>query len=83
MDLTWTEREEAFRAEARGWLEVNVPRDLAAGDTRARLDWERRPYDARWAVVSWPEQRGGRDATLWEWLLWHRDRLAHELGVSS
>src|ERR1700722_8912209 len=35
MDLTWSEREEAFRAQARGWLEANVPRDLPPGVTRA------------------------------------------------
>ena len=77
MDLTWSEREEAFRAQARAWLEANVPCDLPPGDTRAgfssRLDWERALYDARWAVVSWPERYGGRDATLWEWLIFEEE----------
>jgi alkylation response protein AidB-like acyl-CoA dehydrogenase len=77
MDLTWSEREEVFRAEARGWLAANVPRDLAPGDTRAgftaHLDWERKLYDALWAVVSWPRQYGGRDATLWEWLIFEEE----------
>ena len=35
MDLTWSEREEAFRAEARKWLAANVPHHLASGNTRA------------------------------------------------
>jgi alkylation response protein AidB-like acyl-CoA dehydrogenase len=77
MDLTWSEREEEFRAEAREWLEANVPRDMAPGSTRAgfaaHLDWERRLYDARWAVVSWPERYGGRDASLWEWLIFEEE----------
>jgi alkylation response protein AidB-like acyl-CoA dehydrogenase len=77
VDLTWSEREEAFRAEARGWLSANVPRDLPPGGTRAglaaRLDWERELYEARWAVVSWPERYGGRDATLWEWLIFEEE----------
>ena len=34
MDLRFTESEDAFRAEARAWLEANVPRDLPSGDTR-------------------------------------------------
>jgi len=35
MDLTFTREEEAFRAEARAWLEANVPRPpLPSGDTR-------------------------------------------------
>jgi alkylation response protein AidB-like acyl-CoA dehydrogenase len=77
MDLTWSEREEEFRAEARSWLAANVPRDLPPGGTRdgfaAHLDWERRLYDARWAVVSWPRRYGGRDATLWEWLIFEEE----------
>jgi alkylation response protein AidB-like acyl-CoA dehydrogenase len=77
MDLRWSERQEAFRAEARGWLEANVPHDLAPADTRdglaERLRWERILYQARWAVVSWPERYGGRDATLWEWLIFEEE----------
>lgn len=77
MDLRWSEREERFRAQARAWLAVNVPHDLPSGDTRegfaAHLDWERRLYDARWAVVSWPEKYGGRDASLWEWLIFEEE----------
>jgi alkylation response protein AidB-like acyl-CoA dehydrogenase len=77
MDLSWSEREEAFRAEARDWLAANVPRGLASGNTRAgfaaHLDWERKLYESRWAVVSWPEQYGGRDATLWEWLIFEEE----------
>jgi alkylation response protein AidB-like acyl-CoA dehydrogenase len=77
MDLRWSEREEAFRAEARAWLSANVPRDLPLGDTRAAapalIEWERTLYDARWGVVSWPERYGGRDATLWEWLIFEEE----------
>jgi alkylation response protein AidB-like acyl-CoA dehydrogenase len=78
MDLTWTAAEEAFRTEARGWLEANVPATpLPSGDTREgfrlHLDWERKLFDARWAVVSWPEAYGGRDASLWEWLIFEEE----------
>ena len=77
MDLRWSPEEEAFRAAAREWLAANVPRGLPSGDTkdgfRLHLDWERRLYDARWAVVSWPEAYGGRDATLWEWLIFEEE----------
>lgn len=78
MDLTWSESERAFRAEAREWLAANVPdRPLPSGDTRdgftAHLDWERRLHDARWAVVAWPERYGGRDASLWEWLIFEEE----------
>ena len=77
MDLRWSAAEEAFRAEVRGWLAANVPPGLPSGDTRdgfaAHLDWERRLYDAGWAVVSWPERYGGRDASLWQWLIFEEE----------
>ena len=77
MDLTWTEEEEAFRAEARAWLEANVPRGLPSGDTAPGFalhrEWERELFDARWAVVSWPREYGGREATLFEWLIFEEE----------
>jgi len=77
VDLTFTAEEEAFRAECREWLEANVPRGLASGDTRegfaAHLEWERALFEARWAVVSWPEEYGGRDASAMEWLIFEEE----------
>jgi alkylation response protein AidB-like acyl-CoA dehydrogenase len=77
VDLTFTDSEEAFRAEARAWLSANVPRDLPSGDTREgfalHLDWERALFDARWAVVSWPREYGGREASLIEWLIFEEE----------
>ncbi|HEV7526793.1 MAG TPA: acyl-CoA dehydrogenase family protein [Acidimicrobiia bacterium] len=78
MDLSFSPEEEAFRAECRSWLEANVPRPpLPSGDTRAgftaHLAWERALFDARWAVVSWPAEFGGRDASLWEWLIFEEE----------
>src|SRR3954469_25857324 len=78
MDLTWTAEQEAFRVEARTWLAANVPAEpLPSGDTREgferHLEWERKLFDARWAVVGWPEAYGGRDATLWEWLIFEEE----------
>jgi alkylation response protein AidB-like acyl-CoA dehydrogenase len=70
VDLRETEAEQAFRAEARAWLTANVPHGLPSGDTREgfalHLDWEKKLFDARWAVVSWPAAYGGRDASVWE-----------------
>jgi hypothetical protein len=78
VDLTWSDEDEAFRAEAREWLEANVPRPaLPSGDTREgfglHLEWERLLFAARWAAVSWPERYGGRDASLWEWLIFEEE----------
>src|SRR6476620_180154 len=81
MDLTWSPEEQAFRAEVREWLADNVPAEpLPSGDTREgfarHLEWERRLFDARFAVVSWPEAYGGRDASLWEWLIFEEEYYA-------
>jgi hypothetical protein len=77
VDLTFTPDEEAFRAECRSWLEVNVPRGLPSGDTRdgfaAHLEWERALFEARWAVVSWPEEYGGRGASAMQWLIFEEE----------
>ena len=78
MDLTWSEEEQAFRHEARTWLTAHVPPEpLPSGDTRAgfaaHLEWERTLFEARWSVVSWPARFGGRDASLWEWLIFEEE----------
>jgi alkylation response protein AidB-like acyl-CoA dehydrogenase len=77
MDLRWSAAEEEFRQEARTWLEANVPHGLPSGDTREgfalHLEWERALFEARWSVVSWPERFGGRDASLWQWLIFEEE----------
>ena len=74
VDLTWSDREQAFRAEAAEWLEVNVPRPgLPSGDTAEgfalHLEWERALHAQGYSAVSWPVEYGGRAASLWEWLI--------------
>ena len=78
MDLTFSPTEETFRAEVRAWLATNVADPpLPSGDTAegfaAHLEWERKLFDARYAVVSWPAEFGGRDASLWEWLIFEEE----------
>lgn len=78
MDLTDTPSEAAFREEARTWLAANVPDEpLPSGDTRegfaAHVEWEQRLFADRWAVVSWPQEYGGREASLWEWLIFEEE----------
>jgi alkylation response protein AidB-like acyl-CoA dehydrogenase len=77
VDLRETAEEAAFREEARTWLAANVPGPLPSGDTREgfhlHLEWERTLFADRWAVVSWPEQYGGRDASVWQWLAFEEE----------
>lgn len=77
MDLNFTTQEEAFRQECRAWLSANVPTDLESGDTPEGfvqcLAWEKKLFEAGWAVVSWPKAYGGREASLMEWLIFEEE----------
>src|SRR4051794_26032177 len=78
MDLTLSESELAFRAEAREWLADHVPRQaLPSMDTSEgwtlHQEWERTLADARWSVVSWPREYHGRDASLVEWVIFEEE----------
>ena len=78
MDFTPTAAEEAFRAEARSWLETSVPYpalpslDTAEGFA-AHREWERIMAIDQWSVVAWPVEYGGRAASLWEWLIFEEE----------
>ncbi|GAA1900290.1 acyl-CoA dehydrogenase family protein [Streptantibioticus ferralitis] len=70
MDLTYTEQEEAFRAELREWLAGVLPTlppkpDPAHWPGRRAYDttWQRMLYDAGYAGLHWPADAGGRGAT--------------------
>jgi len=71
MDLTFSERETAFRDELREWLAANRPEAAPVGSGEDahyafRREWQRRLYDAGWAAPNWPVEYGGRGATLSE-----------------
>lgn len=78
MDLRETAEESAFRAEARAWLEANVPSeplpsfDTEVGFARHR-EWEQRLAAGRWSAVSWPEEYGGRGADYLKWLIFEEE----------
>jgi alkylation response protein AidB-like acyl-CoA dehydrogenase len=78
MDLRYTVEQQAFRAQARRWLEENVPgQPLASFDTRegfeAHRRWEAKLQAGGWAVVSWPVEYGGRGADLLQWLIFEEE----------
>src|SRR3954471_17623897 len=71
MDLTFSEKETAFRDELRRWLADNPPPPKPSeGSEDAvyawRRDWQRRLYDGGWAAPHWPAEYGGRGAALTE-----------------
>jgi alkylation response protein AidB-like acyl-CoA dehydrogenase len=81
VDLTEPAELADFRGEAREWLRSHVPATpLPSLDTEAGFaahrGWELEMYDARWGVVTWPEEYGGRSAGLLEWLVFEEEYWA-------
>ena len=83
VDLNWSAAQAETRLELRRWLDSNLAAWRAeigterSGDTRdgfeQQLLWEARLYDAGWSAVSWPRAFGGRDGTLWDWLIFEEE----------
>jgi len=61
-------RDEAFRAELRGWLRAHPPPqiDVAAtdDDASALREWQLALNADRWVAVHWPIEYGGRGASV-------------------
>ncbi|ATW52014.1 acyl-CoA dehydrogenase family protein [Streptomyces peucetius] len=75
---------EEFRAELRDWLSANLTGEFAGLRGRGgpgreheafagRLAWERHMAAAGWACIGWPEEYGGRGATLEEQVAFHEE----------
>ena len=81
MDLSLTESEAAFRDEVRTWLQENHPGPSPEGDDQAefefRRSWQKKMHEAGWAGISWPEEYGGKGATLIEQAIFNEE-LARE-----
>ena len=78
MDLRFTPEQDAFRKEARAWLEAHVPAEpLPSLDTRQGFErhraWEHELNRAGWAMVPWPVEYGGRGADLLQWLIFEEE----------
>jgi alkylation response protein AidB-like acyl-CoA dehydrogenase len=81
MDLDLGAETEAFRAEVREFLRDNVPdTPLPSMDTaegfEAHRQWEHVLAENRYSVVSWPEELGGRNASLLEWVVFEEEYYA-------
>lgn len=85
MDFSFTEEEEAFRQELRTWLEDNLPSgwlegeralDKASDEYPAFLrNWQKKLYEGGWAAIAWPEEYGGRNATLMEEIIYQQEMV--------
>lgn len=76
MDFEYTDEQKEFRDELRAWLEENLPEGWVEGDgtvpddpderEQFLRDWQRTLYEGGWAGIHWPEEYGGRGASVME-----------------
>ncbi|CDO34452.1 acyl-CoA dehydrogenase family protein [Novosphingobium sp. KN65.2] len=72
MKLGFSREDELFRQECADWLNGQMAgefRDIKGvtkltGSPQRRKDWEQQLAAHRWSCIGWPEQWGGRNATL-------------------
>jgi len=98
MDFRFAPQEEAFRQELRSWLATHLPRDYdpdryewemdADERFRTQIAWHKRLYDGGWVGIHWPQEYGGRGATLIEQFIFREEldrvrapRPANVLGL--
>jgi alkylation response protein AidB-like acyl-CoA dehydrogenase len=70
---------EPFRKELRSWLSANLTAEVKTADRQRGRDpesfetlraWDAAVADAGWGAVSWPQEYGGRGATVLEQLVY-------------
>jgi alkylation response protein AidB-like acyl-CoA dehydrogenase len=87
VDLTLTTSEESFRDEVRSWLEANHPGPSPEGDDQAEFEfrrgWQQKMHEAGWAGISWPEEFGGKGATLIEQAIFNEELAAQRVPMPA
>jgi len=85
MDFEYTPEQEAFRIQIREWLNNNLPSDLCIDDPmderiapnhevfEKRRTWQRKLAEGGWVGLSWPQQYGGRQASLVEQVIFDEE----------
>ena len=76
MDFKDTQEEAKFRKKCRDWLEKNAsPKDDSTPQNddfankdkmKAAKEWQKKKYDAGWAMLHWPKEYGGIGASSME-----------------
>jgi len=79
VDFSYPAEVEQFRKELRTWLAANLTDDVRTADRVRGRDpdafdrlrrWDAAVADAAWGAVSWPQEYGGRGATVLEQLVY-------------
>jgi alkylation response protein AidB-like acyl-CoA dehydrogenase len=85
VDFNDTKEEAEFRAQARAFLDKHM-KPLAKGEANNMLaerddpdtikrakQWQATKYDNGWAVLTWPKEFGGREATPIQSVIWNQE----------
>src|SRR5437588_205199 len=68
MDFDLSDGDLAFRDEFRSWLAEHSPPDVDVAATfeeaETLREWQRTLHEGRWVGIHWPEEYGGRGASL-------------------
>ena len=84
MDFSYPPEVEQFRKELRAWLAANLTDEVVAAGRRRGRDpdtfetlraWDAKLADAGWGAVSWPQEYGGRGATVLEQLAYAEETI--------
>jgi len=84
MKLSFSEKDEQFRGEISAWLAENLCGEFepirhrgGPGDehmfVEERIAWERKLYAGGWTCVGWPEEFGGRGASIEQQVIFHEE----------
>ena len=85
MDFNDTPQEAEFRAKCSAWLEANAElktkktnsaKNMNIGNKsllEAAAEWQKKKYDAGWAMIHWPKEFGGIGATPIERIIWAQE----------
>ena len=85
MDFNDTPQEAEFRAKCRAWLEANAElktkktnsaKNMNLGNKsllEAAAEWQKKKYDAGWAMIHWPKEFGGIGATPIVRIIWAQE----------
>jgi alkylation response protein AidB-like acyl-CoA dehydrogenase len=90
VDFSYPPEVEQFRKELRAWLSANLTDDVVAAGRRRGRDpdtfetlraWDASVADAGWGAVSWPQEYGGRGATVLEQLAYAEETTRERAPV--
>ena len=83
MDFKDTAKEAEFRKKCHDWLDANAPKKdssktMAGVNDEAEYlaeaaKWQKKKYDAGWAMLHWPKEYGGINASPIERIIWGQE----------